>query len=308
MIGRGKEMPRATAIPFADPAAALKRNPAGSPWHLSLNGEWSFSWSENPAQRPVDFYRIDYDVSAWNLIPVPANWQLHGYGYPIYTNVRYPWGDPDPPRVPHDFNPVGSYRRSFTVPEEWDGRQVYLRFGGVSSAFYLWVNGQEVGTARAAVPLPSSISPSIWFRARTWSPSRSTGTRMAPISSARISGASAASSAMSPSTRGTTSTSVTSRSTPISMRATRTPSSESTCGSAILVRTGSTVQRRSPAFRCRRSAGLRSPHRIGLGQPPTERSRSDSTVEVIADPPKWSAEEPNLFRLVVTLKTRRWRR
>jgi len=88
MIGRNKEMPRATAIPFADPTAALKRNPAGSPWHLSLNGEWSFSWSENPAQRPVDFYRIDYDVSAWNLIPVPANWQLHGYGYLIRLECR----------------------------------------------------------------------------------------------------------------------------------------------------------------------------------------------------------------------------
>jgi len=150
MIGRNKEAPRATAIPFADPEAALERDPAASPWNVSLNGEWSFNWAENPAQRPAEFFRTDFDVSSWDLIPVPANWQLHGYGYPIYTNVRYPWGEPDPPRVPHDFNPVGSYRRTFTVPEDWDGRQIYLRFGGVSSAFYLWVNGHEVGYSQGS--------------------------------------------------------------------------------------------------------------------------------------------------------------
>jgi beta-galactosidase len=150
MIGRNKEAARATAIPFVDVDTALMRNPAASPWSVSLNGEWSFNWAENPAQRPAEFFRPEFDVSAWDLIPVPANWQLHGYGYPIYTNVRYPWGDPDPPRVPHDFNPVGSYRRTFTVPEEWVGRQVFLEFGGVSSAFYLWVNGHEVGYSQGS--------------------------------------------------------------------------------------------------------------------------------------------------------------
>jgi len=150
MIGRNKDAPRATAIPFADVETALVGDPAVSPWHRSLNGEWSFNWAENPASRPVDFFHPEYDVSSWDFIPVPANWQLHGHGYPIYTNVRYPWGEPDPPRVPHDFNPVGSYRRTFTVPEAWDGRQVYLRFGGVSSAFYLWVNGHEVGYSQGS--------------------------------------------------------------------------------------------------------------------------------------------------------------
>jgi beta-galactosidase len=150
MIGRNKEAPRATAVPFADVGSALAGDPKESPWHLSLNGKWSFNWSKNPASRPVDFFQSEYDVSAWDLIPVPANWQLHGYGYPIYTNVRYPWGEPDPPRVPHDFNPVGSYRRTFTVPEDWDDRQIYLSFGGVSSAFYLWVNGHEVGYSQGS--------------------------------------------------------------------------------------------------------------------------------------------------------------
>jgi beta-galactosidase len=150
MIGRNKEAPRATAIPFADLEAALAGDAAASPWHLSLNGEWSFNWSENPASRPAGFFMPEFDVGTWDTIPVPANWQLHGHGYPIYTNVRYPWGEPDPPRVPHNFNPVGSYRRTFTVPEGWDGRQVYLSFGGVSSAFYLWVNGREVGYSQGS--------------------------------------------------------------------------------------------------------------------------------------------------------------
>ena len=108
MVGRNKEAPRATAVPFPDAASALSGDASASPWFASLNGNWAFHWSPNPALRPVDFYRPDVDVGSWNTIPVPANWQLHGYGYPIYTNIRYAWGDPDPPRVPPVYNPVGS--------------------------------------------------------------------------------------------------------------------------------------------------------------------------------------------------------
>jgi beta-galactosidase len=160
MVGRNKEAPRATAIPFADSLSAQVGDPAGSPWYRSLNGDWRFHWSANPAGRPAEFYRPDFDVGSWDTIPVPANWQLHGYDYPIYTNIRYAWGDPDPPRVPHDFNPVGSYRRTFTIPEEWAGRRVYLQFGGVSSAFYVWVNGQDVGYSQdSRTPAEFDITP-----------------------------------------------------------------------------------------------------------------------------------------------------
>jgi len=150
MIGRNKEAAKATGLPFADSQAALSGDAALSPWVISLNGAWDFHWSPNPGERPTDFFLPDFDITSWDEIPVPANWQLHGHGYPIYTNVRYSWGEPDPPRVPHDFNPVGSYRRTFTVPEDWDGRQVILHFAGVSSAFYLWVNGQEVGYSQGS--------------------------------------------------------------------------------------------------------------------------------------------------------------
>ena len=120
-----------------------------------------------PADRPVDFFKTDYDVSAWNDIPVPANWELQGYGIPIYVNHQYEFADfkapvsdemkfhegrypANPGKVPSDYNPVGSYRRTFTVPESWDGRQVFVQFGAVKSAFYLWVNGEKVGYSQGS--------------------------------------------------------------------------------------------------------------------------------------------------------------
>jgi beta-galactosidase len=160
MIGRNKEAPHATLMPFPDATTALQGDRTASPWFKSLNGSWKFHWSRNPAERPVDFHRPDFDISEWDEIPVPSNWQLHGYGYPIYTNIPYAWGDPDPPYVPHDFNPVGSYRREFTVPEDWDGRQVMLHFAGVDSAFYLWINGHDVGYSQGSrTPAEFNITP-----------------------------------------------------------------------------------------------------------------------------------------------------
>jgi beta-galactosidase len=91
---------------------------------------------------------------------VPSNWQLHGYGIPIYTNIVYPFGDPDPPRIPHDNNPVGSYRRSFTVPEAWRGRPVLLHFAGVESAFYVWLNGIRLGYSQGSrTPAEFELTP-----------------------------------------------------------------------------------------------------------------------------------------------------
>ncbi|WP_422449137.1 glycoside hydrolase family 2 TIM barrel-domain containing protein [Thermoanaerobacterium sp. DL9XJH110] len=142
------EPPHATFIPFADVETALERDREKSPYYMSLNGLWKFHCSDNPASRPADFYKEDYDVSGWDEIKVPSNWQLEGYDYPIYTNITYPWRgyeNPSPPKAPTVYNPVGSYRRTFTIPESWAGREVFLSFQGVSSAFYVWVNGQEVG-------------------------------------------------------------------------------------------------------------------------------------------------------------------
>lgn len=114
----------------------------------SLNGKWKFKWSPNPASKPASFYEPTYDVSGWGEITVPGNWETQGYDYPIYTNTTYPWAGYEsvsPPKAPTIYNPVGSYRTTFTIPENWDGREIYLSFQGVQSAFYVWVNGHQVG-------------------------------------------------------------------------------------------------------------------------------------------------------------------
>lgn len=144
--GINKELPHATLIPFPDEASAMKNDRRNSPFYYSLNGLWKFHWSPRPADRPVDFFKENFDVSNWKEIPVPANWELHGYGYPIYVNIPYEWSKkPNPPYVPHDYNPVGSYRRTFTLPPNWKNGQFFIHFGAVKSAFYLWINGRKVG-------------------------------------------------------------------------------------------------------------------------------------------------------------------
>ena len=140
----GTEKPHATMMVYPSSEAARTGK---SPWSQSLTGTWKFRGSERPSDRPVDFYRTDYDDSGWGTMPVPASWQLHGFDIPIYTNIQYPFPqDPSKaPAPPYDFNPVGSYRLRFTVPPAWKGRPVYLHFDGVDSAFYAWVNGQKLG-------------------------------------------------------------------------------------------------------------------------------------------------------------------
>jgi beta-galactosidase len=143
-----KEAPTAVRCVYPSEALAEWRQTGGSPYGMSLNGQWKFHWSPKPADRPADFFRADFDDSAWKTIPVPSNMENQGYGVPIYTNIPYPFPNPRPPLVPKDDNPVGSYRTRFTLPEGWKGRQVFLRFDGVSSAFYVWVNGQKVGFSK----------------------------------------------------------------------------------------------------------------------------------------------------------------
>jgi len=136
------------AIPYADEESALTFDFEGSQYYKSLNGIWKFHWSENPNVRPVDFYKEDYNVDDWDEIPVPSNWQIYGYGQIIYLNQSHPWqgyGRISPPQVPIEHNEVGSYRTTFTIPENWSGRDIYISFQGVKTAYYVWVNGQFVG-------------------------------------------------------------------------------------------------------------------------------------------------------------------
>ncbi|HRX78814.1 MAG TPA: glycoside hydrolase family 2 TIM barrel-domain containing protein, partial [Pirellulaceae bacterium] len=155
VIGRNKLPGRVDSLPFPTSESAVANDRSSSDWYQSLNGEWNFHWSPEPAMRPGAFYSSEFDDTAWDKLPVPGCWQMYGYGIPVYTNATYPFKK-DEPRVMGEpenkdwtsykwRNQVGSYRRKFTVPAEWQQRRVIMHFEGVDSAFYLWVNGKQVG-------------------------------------------------------------------------------------------------------------------------------------------------------------------
>ncbi len=141
-----REYPHATFYRHQTEESALKSKAyEGSPFYQSLNGMWKFNWVKKPSERPQFFYRDDYDVSDWDDIKVPANWEMEGYGIPLYVSAGYTF-KVNPPFIDHSYNPVGSYKREFTISTDWkENKEVYLYFGAVRSAMYIWVNGQKVG-------------------------------------------------------------------------------------------------------------------------------------------------------------------
>ena len=145
-----REYPHAVFMTYPDRQSALNNQFDQSSSCQFLNGLWAFRWTEHKDNRPKDFYQPSYDVSGWDKIKVPANWQFEGYGTPIYVNSSFEFcrmADtvPIPPYIPAPINPVGSYRRDFTVKESWLDRQVFIHLGAVKSAFFIWVNGEKVG-------------------------------------------------------------------------------------------------------------------------------------------------------------------
>ncbi|MEA3477759.1 MAG: beta-galactosidase, partial [Bacteroidota bacterium] len=146
VVGINKEDPHCTLLPYADESSAIRSIKNDSPYYINLNGKWKFNWVRKPADRPSDFYQTDYNDSTWDEITVPGNWEFLGYGVPIYVNQPYEFTrNPNPPYIPYEYNPVGSYRTKFNIPETWEGKQVYIHFGAVKSAMYIWVNGHKVG-------------------------------------------------------------------------------------------------------------------------------------------------------------------
>ncbi|MBR1517913.1 MAG: DUF4981 domain-containing protein [Prevotella sp.] len=164
IIGINKLPGHVTHIPFAEFDEMVVDPAYDQPWqrtkssrYMLLNGKWKFNWVKQPEDRPVNFFKPAYNVSAWDEIDVPSCWEMKGYGTPLYTNVTYPFLN-NPPfiQAQHGYtmekepNPVGSYRREFTLPADWNGKQIYLHFDGVYSAFYVWVNGKKVGYSQGA--------------------------------------------------------------------------------------------------------------------------------------------------------------
>lgn len=166
---RNREPARAYSMPLADEKAALTDDlEPETPYRMSLNGDWKFNWCGSPDQRPLDFWKTEFDDSAWFTIDVPSCVEMRGFGSPNYVNVTYPHAKKWPlirnfDTGKADYNPVSSYRRTFTIPAEWKGRDVFLRFDGVYSAYYVWVNGHKVGYAEDS-KLPSEFNITKYLR------------------------------------------------------------------------------------------------------------------------------------------------
>jgi len=143
-----REPMHASYFAFENKAKALTGDWNQSSNYKSLNGLWKFNWSESPGQAPEGFSSPAFDDSKWGELKVPATWEVNGYGYPIYTNSDYEFEylmRPNPPLVPVDYNPTGSYRRVIQIDRNWKGKDIYIHFGAVKSNLFVWVNGTFVG-------------------------------------------------------------------------------------------------------------------------------------------------------------------
>ncbi|UOR04962.1 DUF4981 domain-containing protein [Hymenobacter aerilatus] len=159
VLDEHKEKGRASFVLYEKAADVAADDYSRSPYYQSLNGNWKFNFALRPAERPTNFAQANFDDAAWKTIPVPSNWEMQGYGIPIYTNIVYPFPK-NPPFIDGRDNPVGTYRRTFTVPAGWAGREVLLRFGSISGYAMVFVNGQRVGMSKVAKsPAEFDITP-----------------------------------------------------------------------------------------------------------------------------------------------------
>ncbi len=147
VVSRNKEDSHALKRIYSNLDAALAGKVTEN--EISLNGTWKFRWVRKPADRPDGFYRTDYNAAEWDDFQVPANWEFNGYGVPYYFDVEYEF-ERNQPYIHNDYNPVGCYRRTFTLPDDWANQRVFIHFGAVKSAFYLWINEQKVGYSQGA--------------------------------------------------------------------------------------------------------------------------------------------------------------
>ena len=131
-------------VPYATLSEALANKRSSASSYLSLNGIWKFFYSDKPEGTPADFFREDYNDKNWDTISVPSNWEMRGYGDPLFRNVSTPF-KANPPFVPREYNPTGSYRRTFNIPGSWKGKEVFLRLEKCASASFIWINGKEAG-------------------------------------------------------------------------------------------------------------------------------------------------------------------
>lgn len=149
ILDRNKEKPHATFVIFDKGEDAVKGVAETSAYYKSLNGQWKFNLVKKPSDKPANFFAVDYNDSTWKNIPVPSNWEMHGYDIPIYISAGYIFPK-NPPYVNNEYNPVGSYRKTFTVPDAWAGNNVLLHFGSITGYARVFLNGKEVGMTKAS--------------------------------------------------------------------------------------------------------------------------------------------------------------
>lgn len=156
-----KEDTRATSLPYAAVDQALTNDYSASPYYQLLDGMWKFKWVPKVAEIPEGFYKENYDISKWVDMPVPGNWEFNGYGIPMYVNIGF--GFPkNPPYIDREDSPSGAYRHEFNIPDNWDGRKVFIHFEGGTNSMYVWVNGEKVGySENAKSPAEFDITPYI---------------------------------------------------------------------------------------------------------------------------------------------------
>ncbi|MEO7768821.1 MAG: sugar-binding domain-containing protein, partial [Ferruginibacter sp.] len=141
-----KEKPHATFMLFDKKEDVATDDYNKSPFYQSLNGDWKFVYVDKYKNRQQDFFKTGLDDSKWSNIQVPSNWELKGFGIPIYTNITYPFPK-NPPFIGED-NPVGTYRKTFTIPQNWDEKEIILQFGSITGCAFVYVNGQKVGMTK----------------------------------------------------------------------------------------------------------------------------------------------------------------
>ena len=151
---------KASSHSYISQEKAIQGDKKKSSRYQSLNGDWKFQWFPTPEKATKNFENPAFQDADWKTIPVPANWELNGYGTAIYTNIKYPFEPVNAPFTPKDDNPTGLYRTEFEIPTDWSNKQITLTFAGVSSAYYVWLNGELLGYSEdSMLPTHFNITP-----------------------------------------------------------------------------------------------------------------------------------------------------
>lgn len=145
MVGENQEPPHVPLVPYESLESAMDHDWETSAWQLPLDGDWRFRYAMNILEAPQYFWEPGYDTKEWSNIKVPGTWQMQGFDHLTFRNIPMEFSPYDPPRVPHDLNPVGSYVRNFFMPATWKDRRIFLHFDGVKSCYWVWINGHYVG-------------------------------------------------------------------------------------------------------------------------------------------------------------------